>query len=80
MTGDFAKQFLLANGVLAIKGGTYIKFIFHLKTDKEEGTEKTLEPEHFDSTQVWSLTQFYSVDFSKSRIVVKKCVFYKRTI
>ena len=30
--------------------------------------------------QVWSLTQFYSVDFSKSRIVVKKCVFNKRTI
>ena len=30
--------------------------------------------------QVWSLTQFYSVDFSKSRICVKKCVFYKRTI
>ena len=25
--------------------------------------------------QVWSLNQFYSVDFSKSRIVVKKCVF-----
>ena len=25
--------------------------------------------------QVWSLTQFYSVDFSKSRIGVKKCVF-----
>ena len=30
--------------------------------------------------QVWSLTQFYSVDFSKSRIGVKKCVFIKRTI
>ena len=30
--------------------------------------------------QVWSLTQFYSVDFSKSRISVKKCVFNKRTI
>ena len=30
--------------------------------------------------QVWSLTQFYSVDFSKSRIDVKKCVFNKRTI
>ena len=25
--------------------------------------------------QVWSLTQFYSVDFSKSRISVKKCIF-----
>ena len=30
--------------------------------------------------QVWSLTQFYSVDFSKSRIDVNKCVSYKRTI
>ena len=29
--------------------------------------------------QVWSLTQFYSVDFSQSRIAVNKCVFYKRT-
>ena len=31
-------------------------------------------------TQVWSLTQFFSVDFSKSRINVKKCVYNKRTI
>ena len=30
--------------------------------------------------QVWSLTQFYSVDFSNSRIGEKKCVFDKRTI
>ena len=30
--------------------------------------------------QVWSLTRFYSVDFSKSWIGVKKCVFNKRTI
>ena len=30
--------------------------------------------------QVWSLTQFYSVDFSQTRIGVKKCVFNKRTI
>ena len=29
---------------------------------------------------VWSLTQFFSVDFSQSRISVKKCVFNKRTI
>ena len=32
------------------------------------------------AAQVWSLTQFYSVDFSQSRIGVKKCVFNKRTI
>ena len=30
--------------------------------------------------QVWSLTQFYSDDFSQSRIGVNKCVFCKRTI
>ena len=30
--------------------------------------------------QVWSLTQFYSVDFSPSRFCVKKCVFNKHTI
>ena len=30
--------------------------------------------------QIWSLTQFCSVDFLQSRIVVKKCVFKKRTI
>ena len=30
--------------------------------------------------QVWSLTQFISVDFWQSRIDVKKCVFNKRTI
>ena len=30
--------------------------------------------------QDWSLTQFYSVDFSQSRLGVKKCVFNKRTI
>ena len=30
--------------------------------------------------QVWSLTQFYSVDFSQSRVSVTKCVFNKRTI
>ena len=34
----------------------------------------------FKVYQVWSLTQFYSVDFSQSRIEVKKCVFNKRTI
>ena len=33
-----------------------------------------------DANQARSLTQFYSVDFSQSRIDVKKCVFNKRTI
>ena len=31
-------------------------------------------------SQVWSLTQFYSVDFSQSKIGGKKCIFNKRTI
>ena len=31
------------------------------------------------NAQVWSLTQFYSIDFSQSRIGVKKC-YSKRTI
>ena len=31
-----------------------------------------------DTDQVWSLTQFYSVDISRSRIGVKECVFNKR--
>ena len=30
--------------------------------------------------QVWALTQFSYVGFSKSRISVKKCVFYKHKI
>ena len=30
--------------------------------------------------QVWSLTQFYSIDSSQSRIGVNKFVFYKHTI
>ena len=33
-----------------------------------------------DVAHKWSLTQFYSVDFSQSRIGVIKCVFNKRTI
>ena len=33
-----------------------------------------------DSDQVWALTQFYSVDFSKSRIGGIKYVCNKRTI
>ena len=31
-------------------------------------------------SQVWSLTQFYSVDFSHSRISVEKRAFYEPTI
>ena len=49
----------------AIKGGT--------------GALKSLM-DKYQEHQVWSLTQLYSVEFSKSRIAVKKCVFNKRTI
>ena len=38
------------------------------------------ELESTGSQQVWSITRFYSVGFSQSRIGVKKCVFNKRTI
>ena len=41
---------------------------------------KTATTNNHHLMQVWSLTQFYSVDHSKSRIDVKKCVFYKHTI
>ena len=46
------------------------------------GTSKELHflEKYAISNQVWSLTQFYSVDFSKSRIDVQKCVFNKHTI
>ena len=41
-----------------------------LESDEDENSVSSLR----------SLTQLYSVDFSKSRIVGKKCVFNKRTI
>ena len=52
--------------------------------DKRHNPKKELDHRLIDECinwlQVWSLTQFYSVDFSKSRIGGKKCVFYKRAI
>ena len=41
---------------------------------------KAISERASEAVQVWSLTQFYSVDFSKSRNDVKKCVFNKHTI
>ena len=35
---------------------------------------------HAVARQVWSLTQFYSVDFSQSRIGVKECNKRKKTM
>ena len=48
--------------------------------DLKAGQDDLFDVHMADEDQVWSLTQFYSIDFSKSRIDVNKCVFYKRTI
>ena len=45
-----------------------------VREDRFEALRKVI------SQQAWSLTQFYSVDFSRSRIGVKKWVFNKCTI
>ena len=44
-----------------------------------EGVCHPCHPET-EAHQVWSLTQFYSIDFSQSRIGVNKCVFNNRKI
>ena len=49
-------------------------------SSRSTGTDGTGTQLPVSAHQVWSLTQFYSVHFSKSRIGVKKCVFNKRTI
>ena len=56
----------------AIERGVEVRLLLSNWTDTR--------PAMLHYLQVWSLTQFYSVDFSKSRIDVKKCVFKKRTI
>ena len=43
-------------------------------------SDHVIQPAVVSHQQVWSLTQFYSVDFSQTRIGVKKCIFNKRTI
>ena len=55
--------------------------------DQQRGGDDDEDDEDFRSAtetvyanQVWSLTQLYSVDFSQSRIGVKKRVFIKRAI
>ena len=52
--------------------------------DEEENGRSNDADQGFESFvsahQVWSLTHFYSIDFSQSRISVKKRVFNKRTI
>ena len=53
----------------------------HIKLSCEKHTCRSLfSTKQVGYYHVWSLTQFYPVDFSQSRIGVKKCVFNKRTI
>ena len=60
----------------------------HLKWDSRQQTQWILHVKNWNARgdklihlhQVWLITQFYSIDFSKSRNDVKKCVFNKRTI
>ena len=42
-----------------------------------EAAKKAAAAKSGATNQVWSLAQFYSVDFSQSRIGVSKCVFDK---
>ena len=72
MTGAFAKHYMR---YLRIESGAFI--LDPMESFSIPGQKPDKYPV---SEQVWSLTQFYSVDFSQLRISVKKCVFYKRTI
>ena len=50
--------------------------------DDEEEDEAAAEQSHpaENEDKVWSLAQFYSINFSQSRVCVIKCIFNKRTI
>ena len=62
------------------EGGDSVRNSGGVDADRPHRQVGLLHPHGLDDVQVWSLTQFYSVDFSKSRIELKKCVFNKRTI
>ena len=70
----------------SIGGGLGDLAVEGLETQVDGAGDEADEDEDVDESsstadgQVWSLTQFYSVDFSLSTINVKKCVFNKRTI
>ena len=66
-------------GPLAVDPGNHLSKEFQLQGFGFE-VSPDVRFEKPDGEQVWSLTQFYSVDFSKSRIGVSKSVFNKRTI
>ena len=56
------------------------KPIFGVEYDRKSHLAVASTSSADDSSQVWSLTRFYSVDFSQSRIAVKEFVFNKRSI
>ena len=58
----------------------HLLVVVQAKEDDVEHQGHVHRPVNAVTVQVWSLTQFYSVDFSQSRISVNKCVFNKRTI
>ena len=58
----------------------HLLVVVQAKEDDVEHQGHVHRPVNAVTVQVWSLTQFYSVDFSHSRIGVNKCVFNKRTI
>ena len=45
-----------------------------INPDADNGTYTFLQ---YCCDQVWTITQFYSVDFSQSRVTVNKCVYNK---
>ena len=67
LAANLARWCFKQAGVLRVTGVSH-----HLKGEKGLPAE--------GKNQVWSLTQLYSVDFSKARIGVRKCIFNKRTI
>ena len=65
--GLVARKFLEGGVVAFAKGEQFSEEHLVLVVFEVDGEEPGVE-------QVWSVTQFYSVDFSQSRIGVKKCV------
>ena len=77
--GTGLRQVLGSTNTLSTEDAFNHLKVVHGKSDgKHAGVDGETRKVLMD--QVWSLTQFYFVDFSKSRVGVKKCVFNKRTI
>ena len=79
LRGRIAKRLVLLRW---LRARDYKKFEWLLETLNIVYKPRPFEHEEIQRRvhQVWSLTQFYAVDSSKSRIGGKKCVFSKRTI